>query len=59
MAKVCQICEKRKLTGHSVSFSQRKSKRTWSPNLVKAKISVSGKPTSVRICAKCLKGLDR
>ncbi len=59
MAKVCQICEKRKVTGHTVSFSHRKSKRSWSPNLVKAKVNISGKPTKVKVCAKCLKGLDK
>lgn len=58
MAKVCQICQKSKLAGHSVSFSQRKTKRSWSPNLVKAKIMIDGKPVSARICAKCLKRLN-
>jgi len=59
MSKVCQICEKGKLSGSSVSFSQRRTKRSWSPNLIKTKINISGKLTSVKICAKCLKGLDK
>ncbi len=58
MAKVCQICEKKKLSGHNVSFSQKKSKRFWSPNLVKTKINIGGKMTAVKICAKCLKSLN-
>jgi large subunit ribosomal protein L28 len=59
MANICQLCEKKKLSGNSVSFSHKKTIRKWRPNIVKTKIMVDGKLTRVRICAKCLKSLNK
>ena len=55
MAVQCEICGKKPGFGHNVSHSHRKTKRRWLPNLQKKKISVEGKETRVKICAKCLK----
>ncbi|HTO14913.1 MAG TPA: 50S ribosomal protein L28 [Edaphocola sp.] len=33
MARVCQVTGKRPITGHKVSFSNKKSKRRFLPNL--------------------------
>ncbi|MCL6524260.1 MAG: 50S ribosomal protein L28 [Thermoflavifilum sp.] len=33
MARVCQVTGKRPITGHKVSFSNKKSKRRFYPNL--------------------------
>jgi large subunit ribosomal protein L28 len=33
MSKVCQITGKHVITGNSVSHSNRKTRRTWAPNL--------------------------
>jgi len=38
MSRICPITGKKPSTGHNVSHSQRKTKRTWSPNLVVKKI---------------------
>lgn len=35
MARVCQVTGKRPITGHKVSFSNKKSKRWFLPNLQK------------------------
>ena len=43
MAK-CEICGKKPMTGHNVSFSQRHTKRQWKPNIQKATIMRNGKP---------------
>lgn len=37
MARVCQLTGKKAMTGNNVSFSQRKTKRKFQPNLVKKK----------------------
>jgi large subunit ribosomal protein L28 len=37
MSKVCQITGKKVMVGNSVSHSNRKTKRTFSPNLFKKK----------------------
>ncbi len=37
MARVCQLTGKKAMVGNNVSFSQRKTKRRFNPNLVKKK----------------------
>ncbi|MCL5093542.1 MAG: 50S ribosomal protein L28 [Patescibacteria group bacterium] len=59
MSKICEICGKKPLFGHNVSHSHRKTKRNWLPNIQKAKISVDGKETTVKICTKCLKAQSK
>ncbi len=56
MAKKCFICGKGTTTGHNVSHSNIKTKRTWVPNLQRVKILVEGTPRKVPVCTRCLKG---
>ncbi|MBN1119848.1 MAG: 50S ribosomal protein L28 [Anaerolineae bacterium] len=56
---VCEMCGKKPQFGHSVSFSQRKTKRKFRPNLQKTTILRDGKPVRVMVCAKCLKTLNK
>jgi large subunit ribosomal protein L28 len=37
MAKACQLTGKKAMVGHKVSFSNKKSKRRFHPNLIKKK----------------------
>ncbi|MGE5507418.1 MAG: 50S ribosomal protein L28 [Chitinophagales bacterium] len=55
MARVCSVCGKGKLSGHSVSHSNIKTNRTWEPNLQKVRIIVDGAPERAYVCTKCLK----
>jgi len=54
MAK-CEVCGKKPMTGHNVSFSQKRTKRQWKPNIQKATIYVKGKAKKVKICSRCLR----
>lgn len=54
MARVCEICGKGVQKGNLVSHSNIKSKRTFSPNLQTAHITVDGKPKKMRVCTGCL-----
>jgi len=36
MAKHCEICGKGQMSGNYVSFSHKKTKRTWKPKCLKA-----------------------
>lgn len=54
MSRICKICGKGSITGHNVSHSKRRTKRTWKPNLVKTKI---GNGRRISICTRCRKGL--
>lgn len=59
MAQVCEICEKRVLSGNNVSHSHRKTRRKWNPNIQKTSILVDGKLKKIKACAKCIKTLSK
>ncbi|RQD77834.1 MAG: 50S ribosomal protein L28 [Candidatus Syntrophonatronum acetioxidans] len=56
MARKCIVCGKGAHTGHKVSHSNIKTKRTWIPNVQKVKIMVKGTPKKAYVCTRCLKG---
>ena len=55
MAKHCEICNKGRMTGNSVSFSNNSTKRSWKPNLRKVKADVNGTIKRINVCSKCIK----
>ena len=54
MAK-CSVCGKGVTFGHNVSHSNRKTNRTWKPNIRKVKAVVNGSNTTVAVCSRCLR----
>ena len=58
MAK-CEICGKTPRSGHNVSFSERKTKRQFKPNLQRTKVWREGRLVPITVCAKCLKTLNK
>ena len=54
MAK-CSICGKGVVYGQSVSHSNRKTNRTWKPNIKRVKAMVSGSPKRIYACTRCLR----
>ncbi|MBI5465463.1 50S ribosomal protein L28 [Candidatus Gottesmanbacteria bacterium] len=59
MVNRCQICGKSKQVGHNVSYSKRRTRRVFLPNLRKVKLSLAGKVKKVKICMKCLKKMKK
>lgn len=55
MANKCQICEKKSVHGNNVSHSNRKTKRTWKPNIQKVRAIVEGTPKTIYVCTACLR----
>lgn len=55
MAKVCDICQKGKLSGNNVSHSNRKSNRFWEPNIKKVRAVVDGKTKTIKVCTQCIR----
>ena len=51
----CEICEKQKVFSLQVSHSNRKSARTFSPNLRTVKAVVDGTPKKIKVCSRCLR----
>jgi large subunit ribosomal protein L28 len=54
MSGICKICGKKTAFGNSVSHSHRKTRRTFKPNIHKAKVEYKGKIMTVNICTSCL-----
>ena len=54
MAK-CNFCDKSVVFGLKVSHSNRKTNRTWKPNIRKVKAVVNGTNKSVYVCTRCLR----
>ena len=54
MAK-CSICGKGVAFGHNVSHSNRKTNRTWKPNIRRVKAKVNGSNQTVCVCSRCLR----
>jgi large subunit ribosomal protein L28 len=55
MSKRCEICGKTKSFGNKVTFSNKKSSRTWSPNVKKVKVVVDGTTKRLNVCTRCLR----
>ena len=55
MAKYCEICKKGIMSGNTVSHSNRKSRRTWAPNVQRVSAVVDGSPKRVYVCTRCLR----
>ena len=54
MAK-CSVCGKGVVYGQNVSHSNRKTNRTWKPNIRKVKAVVDGTHKTVAVCSRCLR----
>ena len=56
MAKECEICGKKPVTGNNVSHAHNKTRRRWLPNLQKVRMAVPGGNSKyVRVCTRCLR----
>ena len=55
MAKVCEICGKKPITGNNVSHSHHKTRRRWLPNLQRVRAKVNGVVKRIKVCTNCLK----
>ena len=54
MAKCC-LCGKGVVFGHNVSHSNRKTNRTWKPNIRRVKAVVEGTNKTIYVCSRCLR----
>jgi large subunit ribosomal protein L28 len=55
MARVCEVCGKRPITGHNISHANNKTPRRWYPNLQRARVVVNGAVRRIRVCTQCIK----
>lgn len=56
---VCEISGKGKMYGHNVSFSQRKTRKVFKPNVQKKTIVVDGQKLKVNVATSTLRTLKK
>ena len=55
MASVCDLCGKKPSFGMNVSFSHRRTKRRWNPNIQRVRALVGGTPHHINVCTGCIR----
>jgi len=55
MAKVCEICGKKPMTGSNVSHAHNVTKRRFYPNLQQVRAVHQGRVRRIKICTRCLR----
>jgi large subunit ribosomal protein L28 len=55
VARVCDICGKRRGVGNNVSHAKNRTKRTWQVNLQKVHAIVDKTPKTIRVCTRCIR----
>jgi large subunit ribosomal protein L28 len=55
MAKVCDICGKRPVSGNNISHAHNKTRRRWLPNLQAVRAQVNGRTKRMQVCTTCIR----
>lgn len=56
---VCELTGKGKMYGHNVSFSQRKTRKVFKPNVQKKTLIIGGQKLKVNVAASTLRTLKK
>lgn len=56
---VCEISGKGKMYGHNVSFSQRKTRKVFKPNVQKKTLVIDGQKLKVNLATSTLRTLKK
>ncbi len=62
MARVCEICGKRPITGwnpQSVGMNRKRALRRWLPNLQSVIVRRGGREQRLRACSRCRRTLTK
>jgi len=55
MARVCEICGKKPISGNNVSHAHNKTRTTWKPNLQNVRSLENGNVRSKKVCTRCIR----
>lgn len=55
VARICDICDKRRGVGNNVSHANNKTKRTWQPNLQTVHAVVGTTRKTLKVCTRCIR----
>ncbi len=51
----CHVCGKSRAVGYNISHSNRKTKRTFKPNLQRIRILTDRGPRRTYVCTRCIR----
>jgi large subunit ribosomal protein L28 len=55
VARVCDICSKRRGVGNNVSHANNKTRRVWRVNLQRVHVVINGTRCHVKACTRCIR----
>ena len=55
MARVCDICGKKPVSGNNISHAHNRTRRRWMPNLQHVRAKVGGQTKRMTVCTQCIK----
>lgn len=55
MAKICDICGKKPVSGNNISHAHNATRRRWLPNLQEVRANVNGRTKRMTVCTTCIK----
>jgi len=55
VARICEICDKRRGVGNNVSHANNKTKRTWQVNLQTVHVVVGATRKTIKVCTRCIR----
>jgi len=56
---MCDVCGKTRQAGNNVSFSHKKTKRVFRPNIQRTHIMVNGTLKRVNACTRCMRTMAK
>jgi large subunit ribosomal protein L28 len=56
---ICEITGKGKMYGHNVSFSQRKTRKVFKPNVTKRTLVINGQKVKANVSTSALRTLKK
>ncbi|HEX9777274.1 MAG TPA: 50S ribosomal protein L28 [Geopsychrobacteraceae bacterium] len=55
MARICEICGKKPISGNNVSHAHNKTRTVWKPNLQNVRALENGVIRSKKVCTRCIR----
>ena len=55
VARICDVCGKKPVSGNAVSHSQRHTHRLRLPNIQHVRAFLNGKTVKMNVCTRCIK----
>jgi len=55
MARICDICGKKPMSGNNISHAHNRTRRRWLPNLQEVRAVVNGRTKKLTVCTSCIK----